>query len=226
MSADDNVDRRAEILDAAVRIVVEKGANALRMADVAEAAGVSLGLIQHYFRHRDRLLVEAFRYESERIASTWRVVVRSDEPPLERLVEYIWLCTPAGSESAATAFPGWGFWMDFWSEARREPQLRAEVGPVYASFSVPFVTALADGISTGEFTIRGQVRDVADRMIATIDGTALRTLLGEIEEARMLPLLIDGLCAELGLDQQQSERAHAIARDLSASEPRRALSRV
>ena len=116
--------------------------------------------------------------------------------------------------------------MDFWSEARREPQLRAEVGPVYASFSVPFVTALADGISTGEFTIRGHVRDVADRMIATIDGTALRTLLGEIEEGRACSLLIDGLCAELGLDQQQSERAHAIARELSASEPRQALSRV
>src|ERR1700678_1955571 len=162
MSAGDNLDRRAQILDAAVRIVVEKGANGVRMADVAEAAGVSLGLIQHYFRHRDRLLIEAFRYESERIASTWRVVVRSDEPPLERLVEYIWLCTPAGSESAATSFPGWGFWMDFWSEARREPQLRAEVAPIYASFSMPFVAALADGISMKEFTIRGQVRDVAD----------------------------------------------------------------
>jgi AcrR family transcriptional regulator len=226
MSDDDTPDRRAQILDAAVRIVVEKGANGVRMADVADAAGVSLGLIQHYFRHRDGLLVETFRYESERIAATWRVVVRPDEPPLERLVEYIWLCTPAGSQSAATSFPGWGFWMDFWSEARRAPQLRDEVGPIYASFSAPFVAALADGISSGEFTIRGQVRDVADRMIATIDGTALRTLLGEIDETRMLPLLIDGLCAELGLDPQQSERAHAIARELSAGGPRRVLSRA
>lgn len=226
MSAADNVDRRSQILDAAVRIVVEKGANGVRMADVAEAAGVSLGLIQHYFRHRDRLLSETFRYESERISATWRGVVRPDTPPLERLVEYIWLCTPAGSESAATSFPGWGFWIDFWSEARREPQLRAEVAPIYASFAAPFVTALADGISSGEFTIRGPVRDVADRMIATIDGTAMRTLLGEMDESRMLPLLIDGLCVELGLDQQQSDHAHAIARGLSGDAPRHVLSRA
>jgi AcrR family transcriptional regulator len=215
MSTADGPDRRRLILDAALRVVVEEGADAVRMADVAEAAGVSLGSIQHHFRHRDGLLAEVFRYESERIAATWRGVVGSDDPPLERLVEYVWLCTPAGSASAATSFRGWGFWLDFWATARREPQTRAEVAPIYQSFALPFQTALADGISNGEFTLRGTVRDVADRMIAMIDGTALRTLLGALEERQMLPLLIDGLTVELGLDDDQAREAHRIAARLS-----------
>jgi AcrR family transcriptional regulator len=222
MATQDGTDRRAQILGAAMQIVVEQGTDAVRMADVAEAAGVSLGLIQHYFRSRDRLLVEVFRFESERVSATWRNVVGSDEPPLERLVEYVWLCTPAGSESAASSFPGWGFWLDFWATARRDPQTRAEVVPIYESFRLPFQTALADGISDGQFTLRGSIRDVADRMIAMIDGAALRTLLGDIDEDRMLPLLVDGLCVELGLGDKLTRRAHRIARTLSETGPVRA----
>src|ERR1700689_2607730 len=199
MATETGVDRRRLILDAALQIAIERGADAVRMADGAEAAGVSLGSIQHHFRHRDGLLAEVFRYESERISATWRAVVGSDDPPLERLVEYVWLCTPSGSASAATSFSGWGFWLDFWATARRQPQTRGEVAPIYQSFALPFQTALADGISAGQFRLRGTVREVADRMIAMIDGTALRTLLGALEEDQMLPLLIDGLCVELGL---------------------------
>ena len=113
MAIDTRIDRRRLILDAALQIVVGHGAEAVRMADVAEAAGVSLGSIQHHFRNRDGLLAEVFRYESERISAAWRGVVVSDAAPLERLVEYVWLCTPPGSASAATSFDGWGFWLDF-----------------------------------------------------------------------------------------------------------------
>src|ERR1700729_1504551 len=116
MATETGVDRRRLILDAALQIVIQRGTDAVRMADVAEAAGVSLGSIQHYFRHRAGLLAEVFRYESERISATYRHVASSDAP-LERLVEYVWLCTPAGSASAATSFEGWGFWLDFWATA-------------------------------------------------------------------------------------------------------------
>lgn len=215
MATDTRIDRRRLILDAALQIVVGHGAEAVRMADVAEAAGVSLGSIQHHFRNRDGLLAEVFRYESERISAAWRGVVVSDAAPLERLVEYVWLCTPPGSASAATSFDGWGFWLDFWATARREPQTRAEVAPIYQNFALPFQTALADGISDGQFRLRGTVREVADRLIAMIDGTALRTLLGALEEDQMLPLLIDGLSVELGLDDERAAAAHRIADGLS-----------
>jgi AcrR family transcriptional regulator len=221
MATETGVDRRRLILDAALQIVIERGADTVRMADVAEAAGVSLGSIQHYFRHRDGLLAEVFRYESERISATWRGVVSSDASPLERLVEYVWLCSPPGSASAASSFDGWGFWLDFWAIARREPQTRAEVARIYQTFALPFQSALADGISTGQFRLRGTVREVADRVVAMIDGIALRTVLGALEDDQMLPLLIDGLSVELGLDDEGAAAAHRIAEELSARQTAR-----
>ena len=105
MATETGVDRRRLILDAALQIVVERGADAVRMADVAEAAGVSLGSIQHHFRHRDGLLAEVFRYESERISATWRGVVGSEAPPLEPKLADAPLDEHAGSTASSSTRP-------------------------------------------------------------------------------------------------------------------------
>ena len=48
--------RRAAIIAATARVIVTNGVDSTRLADVAEEAGVSVGLIQHYFVTRDELL--------------------------------------------------------------------------------------------------------------------------------------------------------------------------
>jgi len=50
---------RERILQAAVDIVERDGEAALRLADVAQAAGVALSLTTHYFRTRDHLVADA-----------------------------------------------------------------------------------------------------------------------------------------------------------------------
>lgn len=50
---------RERILQAAVAIVERDGEASLRLADVAQAAGVALSLTTHYFRTRDHLVSEA-----------------------------------------------------------------------------------------------------------------------------------------------------------------------
>jgi len=46
-------DRRAELLDAAVRVFAEKGFHASRVGDIATEAGVAHGLLYHYFRSKE-----------------------------------------------------------------------------------------------------------------------------------------------------------------------------
>jgi AcrR family transcriptional regulator len=209
----DDGDRRSHILDAAALVIAERGVDGARLADVAEAADVSLGLVQHYFRHRDRLLAEVFRRESERIELTWNEVVDPATPPLERLVDYLRLASPEGSADAALAFaPGWAFWIEFWSKAHREETVRGEVGGVYAGYGAQFAAAIDEGIAAGVFAPRSPTADVVDRLVAQIDGIAVRTLLGVIDERRMLTLLVDALVLELGLSDELAERAHAHAR--------------
>jgi AcrR family transcriptional regulator len=207
LSDEQSVDRRELILDAAVTVISQRGVDRARLADVAEQAGVSLGLVQHYFRTRERLLVETFRREQERISAIWSAAVPPGSDPLLRLAEYLRLASPEGGAAAATAFdPGWSFWLEFWSKANRDAEIRAEMANIYGAFGDLFRDAIRDGVRRGEFRPAGPVDDVADRLISLMDGIAIRTLLGELARERMLRLLAASLGNELGLDEAQRRR--------------------
>ncbi len=54
------VDRRRQILDAAVRVFARQGFHSTRVADIADEAGVAYGLVYHYFDSKDGVLSELF----------------------------------------------------------------------------------------------------------------------------------------------------------------------
>jgi AcrR family transcriptional regulator len=54
------IDRRRQILDAAVRVFARQGFHSCRVADIADEAGVAYGLVYHYFRSKDQVMNELF----------------------------------------------------------------------------------------------------------------------------------------------------------------------
>jgi AcrR family transcriptional regulator len=54
------VDKRRQILDAAIRVFARQGFHATRVADIADEAGVAYGLVYHYFKSKDEVLNELF----------------------------------------------------------------------------------------------------------------------------------------------------------------------
>ena len=59
-------DRHQEILEAAARVITDRGLAETRISDIAERCGVSPGLILYYFESKDRLLVEALTYANDK----------------------------------------------------------------------------------------------------------------------------------------------------------------
>ena len=54
------VDRRRQILDAAIRVFARQGFHSTRVADIADEAGVAYGLVYHYFTSKEQVLNELF----------------------------------------------------------------------------------------------------------------------------------------------------------------------
>jgi AcrR family transcriptional regulator len=54
------VDRRRQILDAAIRVFARQGFHACRVSDIAREAGVAYGLVYHYFDTKEQVLNELF----------------------------------------------------------------------------------------------------------------------------------------------------------------------
>jgi AcrR family transcriptional regulator len=211
MAPVDEAERRVQILDAATAVIARRGVDSARLADIAEEAGVSLGLVQHYFRKRERLLADVFRSESERIAESWRIAVDPESPPLHRLVGYLRLCSP-GSGAAARSFgPGWAFWLQMWSKANRDPELQPHVKAVYETFARPFVDAIEDGVKQRIFRPRSDVANIIDRLISLVDGLAVRSITGTLPPDRMLGLLVEALTIELDLRPKLAAEARELA---------------
>jgi AcrR family transcriptional regulator len=93
-------DRRAELLDAAVRVFAEKGFHATRVGDIATEAGVAHGLLYHYFRSKDDVLDTVFRDTWSALVAETRRIESSDYPLREQLRLFAriylgaWLQTP------------------------------------------------------------------------------------------------------------------------------------
>jgi TetR/AcrR family fatty acid metabolism transcriptional regulator len=54
------VDKRRQILDAAIRVFARSGFHATRVSDIADEAGVAYGLVYHYFSSKEEVLNELF----------------------------------------------------------------------------------------------------------------------------------------------------------------------
>jgi AcrR family transcriptional regulator len=78
-------EKRRLILDAAVRVFARKGFHTCRVGDIAEEAGVSHGLLYHYFSSKDELLETVFRETWDEVLAAIAAVEKSGEPAREQL---------------------------------------------------------------------------------------------------------------------------------------------
>jgi TetR/AcrR family fatty acid metabolism transcriptional regulator len=78
-----SADKRARILEAAVRVFARSGYHTSRVGDIAEEAGVAHGLLYHYFPSKDEVLATIFRENwrllVDRIEAVERSEARADE---------------------------------------------------------------------------------------------------------------------------------------------------
>jgi TetR/AcrR family fatty acid metabolism transcriptional regulator len=98
--AERTIDRRRDLLDAAVRVFARKGFHASRVGDIAEEAGVAHGLLYHYFRSKEEVLETIFREVWELLAADTDRIEHADVPLREQLRRFAriylgsWLMTP------------------------------------------------------------------------------------------------------------------------------------
>lgn len=80
-----SIDRRRQILDAAVRVFARQGFHACRVADIADEAGVAYGLVYHYFSSKDEVMNELFSERWSLLLTAIDEVDGRDIPSREKL---------------------------------------------------------------------------------------------------------------------------------------------
>jgi AcrR family transcriptional regulator len=170
-------DRRTELLEAAGRVIRRVGFEQMRLRDVAQEAGVSIGMLQHYFETREQLGREAFAAVCGSRARSVAERAEDDGPAwtrIERMLEYAFEPERIG-ERAST-------WLDLCASASRDAELRREAIRVQDVWRAALEKAIAEGQGTGELEPRVNAAVVVDLLLAVIDGTELAAT---IDDARV-----------------------------------------
>ena len=79
------VDKRRQILDAAIRVFARQGFHATRVSDIADEAGVAYGLVYHYFSSKEEILDTLFLERWDVMLEAISEVDASSRSPREKL---------------------------------------------------------------------------------------------------------------------------------------------
>lgn len=150
--------RRREIFEAATRIVAEKGLHRATIREIADAAKVSTGTVQYYFKSKENLLIETLTFVSERIQVRARRAMARHESAEDRLRAVAEALLPKGPERRRD----WQVWFLAWSQATQSRSLREQIHARMTSWDQLIITILADwpGGSTDPETLTQCARDV------------------------------------------------------------------
>jgi len=79
------IDKRRNILDAAITVFARQGFHSTRVSDIADEAGVAYGLVYHYFDSKDEVLNELFTERWSLLLTAIEEADASTESPRSKL---------------------------------------------------------------------------------------------------------------------------------------------
>jgi AcrR family transcriptional regulator len=186
--------RRDEILATTVELVDRIGLANTRVADVAEALGVSPSLVFYHFGTKDDLVAETFAYAVEKDLGRLAKAASGSEDPVDRLRRMLRFYGPTGPAL------GWRLWIDAWALAQREPHIRTVLRRMDKRWQAMLREVVDDGVASGAFTCPDPEGAVG-RLSALVDGLSVATVVHRtITRTQLRAWVAQQVATELGVD--------------------------
>jgi AcrR family transcriptional regulator len=168
--------RKTEVLEAACRVIADRGADATRFADVAAMSGVPVSTLQYYFGSREDMLVAAFRQASGNEIAALEADVAAMSDPWDRLERIVTTALTGYQPGAPEAGR---LWIESWHFGIRDPEMRADTLADYAAWRRLVADSVRHGIEQGRFGAAHPPETVARLAIALVDGMGIPLALAD-----------------------------------------------
>jgi AcrR family transcriptional regulator len=192
-------ERRRRILEATVAVVKERGFNGTRVADIAEEAGTSPGLILYHFGSLAGALTEAITFLEDSFYTDLERDLEQDSGPIERLRHMAELGAGQGP-----AVGDWKLWLEIYVRALHDDEARATRESLDRRWRTALSEVIDEGVATGDFRPTNAA-DAAARLAALMDGLAILLALDDpaMSVERFRDLWLDDAALELGIDRDE-----------------------
>lgn len=117
--------RRLQLIEATIDSLAKRGYSDTTMADVADGAGLSRGIVNFHFESKEKLLVATLQHMADEYSAHWRNALRKagDDPARQLLA-----LAAADFDRTICNKRKLAAWCAFWGEAKSRPTYQALCG--------------------------------------------------------------------------------------------------
>jgi len=172
--------RRKEILRATAEIVSEEGFEGTTMRKIAARAGVSLGVLNYYYRGKHELVMETINDARARMVDTLSPLTGA-KPGL-RLIETFFKREISEPDSLPMPM---SFWLAYWAAAAHDEELLTVLNPSVSPIDAAFEASLRTGVAKRELRDDFDPRVAADLIRLVKQGARVELGLSSMEPRRI-----------------------------------------
>jgi TetR/AcrR family transcriptional repressor of bet genes len=171
--------RRQQLIEATIDSLAKRGYSETTMADVADGAGLSRGIVNFHFESKEKLLVATLQYMADEYSAHWRAALLKAGPePANQLRALV----AADFDRSICNKRKLAAWCAFWGEAKSRPTYQALCGARDAAYQQVFIDLCRRLKEEGGYAF--DPFDTALALSAMLEGLWLRLMMGTEEVTR------------------------------------------
>ena len=166
--------RRQQLIEATIDSLAKRGYSDTTLADVADGAGLSRGIVNFHFESKENLLIATLQFMSEEYGDHWNAALEKAGPDL---AARLWALVHADFDRKICTKRKLAAWCAFWGEAKSRPTYQALCGARDVKYQ-DAVIALCTGLKAeGDYAYEPE--PMALSLCAMLEGLWLRLMMGD-----------------------------------------------
>jgi len=171
--------RQQQLIEATIDSLAKRGYAETTMADVADGAGLSRGIVNFHFESKEKLLIATLQHMYDEYSAHWRASLqKAGDDPARQLQVLVW----ADFDRSICNKRKLAAWLAFWGEAKSRPVYQALSSSRDAYYQQVFIDLCATLKENGGYAYEPQVMALA--LSAMLEGLWLRLMMGTEDTTR------------------------------------------
>ncbi|MEW6631508.1 MAG: transcriptional regulator BetI, partial [Pseudomonadota bacterium] len=171
--------RQLQLIEATIDSLAKRGYAETTMADVADGAGLSRGIVNFHFESKEKLLVATLQHMYDEYSAHWRnALQKAGDDPARQLQALV----AADFDRSICNKRKLAAWCAFWGEAKSRPTYQALSSSRDAYYQQVFIDLCAALKESGSYAYEPQVMALA--LSAMLEGLWLRMMMGTEDTTR------------------------------------------
>jgi AcrR family transcriptional regulator len=171
--------RRQQLIEATIDSLAKRGYSETTMADVADGAGLSRGIVNFHFESKEKLLVATLQYMADEYSQHWRVALqKAGDDPARQLGTLV----SADFDRSICNKRKLAAWCAFWGEAKSRPTYQALCGARDEAYQNVFIELCRQLKKDGGYAFEPVITALG--LSAMLEGLWLRLMMGTEEVTR------------------------------------------